>query len=1049
VPGLFIGRRRELDTARHALTGAAAGLGSVLVLAGPAGIGKSRLAQEIIDLARARDFRVVWGAAWPDGGAAPYWPWQPVLDALAPGASDALDTSPGSAETERFDRFRAVGDTLAKEATNQPLVIAIDDVHALDADGLLLTRFVARSAITLPLLLLLTQRTLADAPESTASLLAEIGREGTVLPLDGLAADELTEFVAARGIDAHDALVDRVRELTDGVPFLVEQVLDHRLHDGPRALPQAARHVLDTSLEQLDATTRAVLEAAAVLGPATSRYEFAAVAAVDASAIDQARNAAAALGLVSSEGGATIEFSHDLAREAVLARAAPERLESLHRRCIDALANDEGSPERVGRRARHTLALASCSDADAREAIAVARHSAGVLTMHGSPETAVELLTEALAVQETIAPAETAPLLVELGDALLATGRLSAARDVFARGVAAAGAAADDLTYAEAAIGLGGVQVQEHRAGEDRRTYGDILRRAIDRIEHDSSPTAARLRASLGMRLATEEAVFVGDPAPGRDAVDAVRQSGTPRDLAAALSMLHALLLGPQFTDERAHVTAELLDLARTNGDELYTVIGLLWQAVDMLLVGRDADRALTELRARADALGMRAILYLTDAIGVMQLLRAGDLKQAEIASTSTLERGIDVGDPDSATYYGGHVLALSWFVGHATDLLDMAEELSSSTAMTDENPIFVAVVAALAAEIGDADRAERAISVLGRGHLGEIMPTSSWLLTMFVLVEAAVALDDASLASELYGILTPYAQLPVMASLGIACFGSAERPLGLAARVMGRVDDAVGHLERALASDLRLGNRPMIAITRADLAETLLMRGAPGDRITAGDLLEKAIDAAERMNLDGRLARFEQLRERAATATEPVTATCRRDGDVWELAAGDERARIAHSIGMTYLARLLEAPETDILAGQLAGIDIVSTKQDVLDETALRALRQRVSELEDELDAATLRGDDEKIARAQAELDAVIEHARASAGLGNRSRQFDDATERARTSVQKAIRRALSNIDHDAPELAAALRASVRTGYQCRYEPTAGAPRRWVVTTT
>jgi tetratricopeptide (TPR) repeat protein len=1016
------------------------------VLAGPAGIGKSRLAQEILDLARERNFRVVWGAAWPEGGAAPYWPWQQVLDALAPGASAALDLSPASVDAERFARFRAVGDTLAKEATNQPLVIAIDDVHALDADGLLLTRFVARTAITLPLLLLLTQRTVADAPDSTASLLAEIGREGTVLPLDGLAPDELNEFVAARGIDAHDALIDRVRELTDGVPFLVEQVLDHRLHDGPRALPQAARHVLDASLEQLDAMTRAVLEAAAVLGPTTSRYELAAVAHVDAGAIDHARTSAASLGLVHRESAATIEFSHDLAREAVLSRAAPEGLEAMHRQCIDALTQDEGSPERVGRRARHTLALASCSEADAREAIAVSRQSAGVLTMHGSPETAVELLTEALAVQETLAPAETAPLLVELGDALLATGRLSAARDVFARAVASAEASGDDLMYAEAAIGLGGVQVQEHRAGEERRTYGDILRRAADRVAGNRSPFAARLTASLRMRLATEEAVLVGDPAPGRNAVQAVRDFGTPRDLAAALSMLHALLLGPQFTDERTHVTTELLDLARANGDELYTVIGLLWQAVDMLLIGRDADRALIELRARADALGMRAILYLTDAIGVMQFLRAGDLKQAEIASTATLERGIDVGDPDSATYYGGHVLALSWFAGHATDLLDVAEELSSSTAMTDENPIFVAVVAALAAEIGDPDRSERAISMLGRGHLGEIMPTSSWLLTMFVLVQAAVALDDAALASELYGVLTPYAHLPVMASLGIACFGSAERPLGLAARVMGRDNDAVGHLERAVAANLRLGNRPMIAITRADLAETLLARGAPGDRRAAGELLDKAIDAAERMNLDGRLGRWEQLREQAATTTEPITATCRRDGDTWELAAGDERARVIHSVGMTYLARLLEAPETDILAGQLAGIDIVSTKQDVLDETALRALRQRVSELEDELDAATLRGDDDKIAHAQAELDAVIEHARASAGLGNRSRQFDDATERARTSVQKAIRRAIANIERDAPELATALRESVRTGYQCRYEPTHAAPRRWVV---
>ena len=83
---------------------------------------------------------------------------------------------------------------------------------------------------------------------------------------------------------------------------------------------------------------------------------------------------------------------------------------------------------------------------------------------------------------------------------------------------------------------------------------------------------------------------------------------------------------------------------------------------------------------------------------------------------------------------------------------------------------------------------------------------------------------------------------------------------------------------------------------------------------------------------------------------------------------------------------------------------------------------------------------------RAKHELAELVSHTRAATGLGGRSRRFDDETERARTSVQKAIRRAIANIGRDAPRLADSLRASVHTGYRCWYEPGPGAPERWGV---
>ena len=65
-------------------------------------------------------------------------------------------------------------------------------------------------------------------------------------------------------------------------------------------------------------------------------------------------------------------------------------------------------------------------------------------------------------------------------------------------------------------------------------------------------------------------------------------------------------------------------------------------------------------------------------------------------------------------------------------------------------------------------------------------------MVTLMAVCEAAHALGDADAAREAYRLLEPFSDLPVMASLAIACFGSAHRPLGLAAWTMGDLDSAV-----------------------------------------------------------------------------------------------------------------------------------------------------------------------------------------------------------------------------------------------------------------
>ncbi len=84
------------------------------------------------------------------------------------------------------------------------------------------------------------------------------------------------------------------------------------------------------------------------------------------------------------------------------------------------------------------------------------------------------------------------------------------------------------------------------------------------------------------------------------------------------------------------------------------------------------------------------------------------------------------------------------------------------------------------------------------------------------------------------------------------------------------------------------------------------------------------------------------------------------------------------------------------------------------------------------------------RIQRLRAELDALLDELRRGTGMGGRSRDFPDAGERARTAVQKAIRRAVDDIAAAEPYIGALLRTAVTTGTACAYAPDADGAVSW-----
>jgi hypothetical protein len=332
------------------------------------------------------------------------------------------------------------------------------------------------------------------------------------------------------------------------------------------------------------------------------------------------------------------------------------------------------------------------------------------------------------------------------------------------------------------------------------------------------------------------------------------------------------------------------------------------------------------------------------------------------------------------------------------------------------------------AAQAGDRLTASATLATLCQGGLDALPRSSTWLVTMSGIAEAAYLLGDADVAAEVYELVLPFAHLPAMASLGIACFGSVHYPLGICAMTTGDLDEAVDHLRAAVRANLALAHWPAVAMSRQRHARALAMRGRPSEAAR-----ERA--AAE-----------EEARALGVTVHEPAAApsgralVCVRAGDSWRIEWGERVALVAHSVGMRHLAVLLANPGTEVAAADLvSGADAPSARmsgQPVLDETAVAGYRRRLSELNADIAEWEARDDEEAAERCRVERDWVLTELAGATGLAGRTRRFPDEAERARISVGKAIRRVLVRVAQADPALGEHLRETVRTGMFCSYRP-------------
>ena len=383
----FVGRSGELAVLRAALRQAAAGDGRLVLVAGEPGIGKTGLARAFAQVAAANGALVLWGTAWEDGGAPPYWPWVQVLrsygrqagtEALAAaagsqaallaqllpelgrtGPGDAMSADAMSADAAeqagagaRFALFEAVCTVLDQASRSAPLVVVLDDLHAAGRPAALLLRFAA-TARPSRVLLLATYRTAEAALDPAVSdVVAALESMSPPLVLAGLSSDDVRRLLPAT--DA--AVLADVQRRGDGNPLFVSQVARLLGHGAatvadvpvPAGIRQAVRRQVARLASGPDGdgppAAAEVLATAAALGPGVDPALVAAVLGVSAGAVAGLCDQATAIGLLrpGQDTGEVYRFGHALIRETLYAELTPQARAQVHGRIAAVLENAAG-----------------------------------------------------------------------------------------------------------------------------------------------------------------------------------------------------------------------------------------------------------------------------------------------------------------------------------------------------------------------------------------------------------------------------------------------------------------------------------------------------------------------------------------------------------------------------------------------------------------------------------------------------------------------------------------------------------------------------------
>src|SRR5246127_20829 len=313
------GRGRELEVFREAFSRMLSGRRQLVLISGEPGIGKTRCAEALAELAEDQGALVLWGRCHEEAGRPPYCPGVKIFRASIPASSleegrpnmgrvashiaalvpELVETSQrayltpealGDANPARFRTFDAIGQFLLKATQQVPITLVLDNLHWADAPSLSLLEFLTQELTRSRLLLVGTHR---DADLSTMtpllSTLGGLSRESDVqkVHLPGLSRTAIGEVAERMCVVAlSEPVIGTIYQQTDGNPLfaieLIKVLIDESVGAGiatvPARIPPGVRETIGRRLIRLSPRCNALLGFAAVYGRGFTAREIAAVA---------------------------------------------------------------------------------------------------------------------------------------------------------------------------------------------------------------------------------------------------------------------------------------------------------------------------------------------------------------------------------------------------------------------------------------------------------------------------------------------------------------------------------------------------------------------------------------------------------------------------------------------------------------------------------------------------------------------------------------------------------------------------------------------------
>jgi class 3 adenylate cyclase/tetratricopeptide (TPR) repeat protein len=387
----FVGRTDQLDRLTTKLEDAIKGRGSVAMLVGEAGIGKTRTIEEFVDQAHHRGAQVLRGNCYAGEWHAPYCPFAEILMAfasregaeqlramvgagtaasllrIAPGLGGLLETTAEArgldVDEERHRMLDAVGRFLVAASARAPLVLVLDDLHWADTGTAAMIGHLARLTASHQILLLGAYRdSEIDRRHPLEPVLASLRRlpDFASIGLQGLSTGNIQEMLDTIGAEvAPEPLVQAVGSETSGNPFFIREVLLYLRENGKilseggswlskfsveeLQIPEGIKELVAQRMGRLSNEANQMLVAASAFKGACVFSVAATVAGLDEAtalnALDEAINAQVLRPTADPE---NFEFTHAIIRHTLYLSLNPRRRVRLHRKIAEAMEGTWG-----------------------------------------------------------------------------------------------------------------------------------------------------------------------------------------------------------------------------------------------------------------------------------------------------------------------------------------------------------------------------------------------------------------------------------------------------------------------------------------------------------------------------------------------------------------------------------------------------------------------------------------------------------------------------------------------------------------------------------